>query len=200
MVTQRVMDERAAGERRLAEVTGADGVRRTRAERGHARTVVTSSGPVTVRRMAYRAPGAANLHPADAVLNLPVRRYSWQLRQAAVMYALAGSYEQAQLLLQDLAGVSIGKQQLEQILAEAARDAPGFYPAQAAHGPPPDPDRSGLPLAISVDGKEVAMRPEARRAETARKARGRPGPGVRQAAGHRPEGRAQADRRDRRGL
>jgi len=168
MVTQHVMDEVAAGEQRLAEVTDADGVQRRRAERGHARTVVTWFGPVTVRRMAYRAPGAANLHPADAALNLPVRRYSWQVQQAAVRYALAGSYEQAQLWLQDLTGVSVGKQQLEQIVAEAARDAPGFYPSQGtAEGPP------GLPLALSADGKGVAMRPEARRAGTARKARNR---------------------------
>jgi len=35
LVTQHVMDARAAGEPRLAQVTGADGVPRTRAERGH---------------------------------------------------------------------------------------------------------------------------------------------------------------------
>ena len=120
MTVQYVMDARAAAEPRRAEVAGADGVRRRRAERGHARTVVTWFGPVIVRRLAYRAPGAANLYPADAVLNLPVRRYSWAVQQAAVRYALAGSYEQAQLLLQAATGVSIGKQQLEQILAEAA--------------------------------------------------------------------------------
>ena len=169
MLTQQVMDERAAGEQRLAQVAGADGIARTRAERGHARTVVTWFGPVTVRRLAYRAPGAPNLHPADAVLNLPVRRYSWQVQRAAVRYVLAGSYEQARLWLQDLTGVSIGKQQLEQILAEAAADAPGFYPSRPAASCP-----AGLPLAISADGKGVAMRPEGRRPEAARKARRRP--------------------------
>src|SRR6202030_197472 len=100
--------------------------------------------------------------------NLPPRRYSWAVQRAAVRYALAGSYEQAQLWLQDLTGVSVGKQQLEQILAEAARDAPGFYPSLPAVACP-----AGLPLAISADGKGVAMRPGARRAETARKARKR---------------------------
>jgi hypothetical protein len=108
--------------------------------------------------MAYRAPGAANLHPADAALNLPVRRYSWQVQQAAVRYALAGSYEQAQLWLQDLTGVSVGKQQLEQIVAGAARDAAGFYPSRPAGA-----CAAGLPLAISADGKGVAMLPGARR-------------------------------------
>jgi hypothetical protein len=169
MITQHAMDGRAAAEQRVAQVTGADGVPRTRAERGHARTIACSFGPVTVRRMAYRAPGAANLHPADASLDLPARRYSWQVQRAAVMYALAGSYEQAQLLLQAATGVSVGKQQLEQIVVEAARDAPGFYPARQE----PAGSLPGMALAISADGKGVAMRPEARRAETARKARNR---------------------------
>ena len=73
-----------------------------------------------------------------------------------------------QLLLRAATGVSVGKQQLEQIVTAAARDAPEFYAARqerAAAGPP------GMVLAISADGKGVAMRPEARRAETARKAR-----------------------------
>jgi len=170
LVLQHAVDVRAAAEPRLAQVTGADGVRRTRAERGHGRTVLTWFGPVRVRRMAYRAPGAANLHPADAVLNLPARRYSWAVQRAVVLFAQAGSYEQAQLWLQAATGVSIGKQQAEQIVAEAAADAPGFCPSR-----PAVPVPAGVPLVISADGKGVAMRPEARRAETARKARSRPG-------------------------
>jgi hypothetical protein len=89
MALQQVMDARAAAEPRLAEVVGADGVARTRAERGHGRTMVTWFGPVTVRRLAYRAAGAVNVYLADVVLNLPVRRYSWQVQRAVVLYALA---------------------------------------------------------------------------------------------------------------
>src|ERR1700685_1404298 len=77
---------------------------------------------------------------------------------------------QAQLWLQDLTGVSIGKQQLEQMVIEAARDAPGFYPSRPAVACP-----AGLPGAISADGRGVARRPGARRAETARKPASAPG-------------------------
>jgi len=167
-ITQHVLDVQAGREQRLAEVADAAGVPRTRAERGHARTVVSQFGSVVIRRLAYRAPGQPNLHPRDAVLNLPLRRYSWQVQQAVVRYVLAGAYEQAQQFLLAATGITVGKQQLEQITAEAARDAPGFYPARGAAEIPP-----GLPLAISADGKGVAMRPEARRADTARKARKR---------------------------
>jgi len=165
MVIQHVLDELAAGEQRLAEVTDAAGLPRPRAERGHGRAIVSLSGPVTVRRMAYRAPGAANLHPADAVLNLPGRRYSWAVQRAVVEYVLAGSYEQARQFMLAATGITVGKQQLEQITAEAAADAAGFYPAQPAQGCP-----AGLPLAISADGKGVAMRPEARRRYYGKKA------------------------------
>ena len=164
---QLVLDVQAGSERRLAGVADAAGVPRTRAERGHARTVVSRLGAVVVRRLAYRAPGQQNLHPRDAVLNLPLRRYSWQVQQAVVRYVLAGAYEQARQFLL-AAGITIGKQQLEQIAAEAARDAPGFYPSRPAPA-----CAAGLPLALSADGKGVAMRPEARRR------RGTKGPGQR---------------------
>jgi len=162
MVLQHVLDGPAAGERRLAGVADAQGVGRPWAERGHARTVVSGVGPVTVRRLAYRGAGAPNLYPRDLALNLPARRYSWQVQQQVVRYALAGSYEQAGQWLRAGTGVSVGKQQLEQIVLEAAADAQAFYARAApAAGPP------GLPLVLSADGKGVAMRPEARRRRSA---------------------------------
>jgi hypothetical protein len=41
-----------------------------------------SFGPFVFERMTYRELDAENLDPADAALNLPARRYSWQVRQA----------------------------------------------------------------------------------------------------------------------
>src|SRR5712664_1196132 len=64
-VVQHVMDAQAAAEPRLLAVADAAGVPRTRAGRGHARTVISQVGPVVIRRMAYRAPGQPNLHPRD---------------------------------------------------------------------------------------------------------------------------------------
>jgi hypothetical protein len=169
-VVQLSLDAQAAGEVRLAGVTGADGVPRTRAERGHARTIVTTLGPVTVRRTGYRAraKGVPALFPRDAVLNLPRRGYSWQLQQLAVLSAQSGSYERAQEFVAAATGVTVGKKQLEQITAGAAADAPGFYPALARQreqqrGQEPQAEQPGLPLGLSSDGKGVAMRPEARR-------------------------------------
>ena len=198
------LDTQAAGEVRLPQVTGQDGVPRTRAERGHARVLASVLGPVVVRRIGYRSgiKGAGSLFPRDAVLNLPPCGYSWDLQRLAVMFCRSGSYEQGHEFVRAATEVSIGKRQLEQITIAAAADAERFYqdrddaavPATGDPGPEQDRDRAvpatgdpglepaqdrdravvpaagdpepgpGLPpLAISGDGKGVAMLPEARR-------------------------------------
>ena len=163
------LDAQAEREVRLAEVSGADGVRRARAERGHARSVVTRLGTVVVRRISYRSGvrGAGSLFPRDAVLNLPPCGYSWPLQQLAEMFSRSGSYEQAGEFVLAVTGVSIGKRQLEQITLAAAADAERFCQDR----PRDQQELAGTgqagqdlpPLAISADGKGVAMRPEARR-------------------------------------
>jgi len=160
-LVQLSLDTQAAAEVKAAGVTGADGVMRTRGERGHARTVVTTVGAVSVRRIGYRAgvTGAGSLFPRDAVLNLPPRRYSWQLQRLAVMFTGSGSYEQAHEFVRAVTGVSIGKRQLQQVTAAAAADAEQFCQGQG-QGQEQDP---AVPLVISADGKGVAMRPGARR-------------------------------------
>jgi len=121
-------------------------------------------------RIGYRSgvKGAVSLFPRDAVLNLPPGGYSWQLQRLAVMFCLAVSYEQAHQFVLAATGVSAGKRQLEQIVAAAAADAERFYqdPGRARDEPllPVTGEEGNLPpLAISADGKGVAMRPEARR-------------------------------------
>jgi hypothetical protein len=166
-VVQLALDGQAEREARLPRVTGADGVPRRRAERGHARTVVTGLGAVIVRRIAYRSgiKGAGSLFPRDGVLNLPPCGYSWGLQRLAEMFARAGSYDQARAFVLAVTGVAIGKRQLEQITMAAAADAERFGQARPQQLPPVPGGGPGqdLPLVISVDGKGVAMRPEARR-------------------------------------
>ena len=180
-LVQLSLDAQAEREVRLPQVTGADGVARTRAERGHARTVVTRLGKVAVTRIGYRSgiKGAGSLFPRDAVLNLPPCGYSWGLQRLAEMACRSGSYEQAHEFVLAATGVSIGRRQLEQITGRAAADAERFCrdrePAAVPGALPEREEGCLLPLVISADGKGVAMRPEARRPETARKARSRPG-------------------------
>lgn len=89
------LDLRAVREERLQRVAGADEVERTRTEHGHVRQLATVFGTVRVERIAYRAPGAANLHPADAVLNLPAGKHSHGLRRLAALETVRGSFADA---------------------------------------------------------------------------------------------------------
>jgi hypothetical protein len=89
------LDLRAVREQRLTEVIGADVVARTSVEEGHERALATLFGEVTVSRLAYRARGHSNLHPADAALNLPTEKHSHGLRRLAAIEATRGSFDAA---------------------------------------------------------------------------------------------------------
>jgi hypothetical protein len=178
-VLQLCLDTQAAGEVRMAGVTGADGVARTRAEPGRARHLLTLLGRVRVSRIAYRSGvrGVPSLFPRDGVLDLPAAGYSWRLQELVVMLARDGSYEQACGHLLATTGISVGKRQAEQITIAAAAGAPGFYPAlaraqeqqeqqgqdeQEQQGQDEQEEEGGL-VVLSADGKGVSMLPGARR-------------------------------------
>jgi hypothetical protein len=169
---QLVLDKQAEAEQRLPAVTGADGIPRTCAERGHGRPVITEFGAVMIRRIGYRTreKGQPNLYVRDAVLNLPPGRYSWRLQELVVRFAREVAYDTVRELVQAATGITIGKRQIEEIVAAAAASVPGFYAGPGAAGPgQPGGEHehqegaAQLPLMLSADGKGVAMRPESRR-------------------------------------
>jgi hypothetical protein len=159
------LDLLAAREQRRSSVTGADGLARTRAEKGHARTLASVFGQVMVSRIAYRAPGAANVHELDAALNLPEEKQSHGLRKLAAIESARGSFEDAAAAVTRATGVRTGKRQVEQLAARAAIDVDAFY---GGRRPGPAPDEHVLVL--TGDGKGIVMRPDALRPATAKAA------------------------------
>ncbi len=147
------LDLRAVWEERLADVVDVEGHRRGRAEGGHGRGLATRFGQVSVARIAYRARGRINLHPADAALNLPVEKHSHGLRKLAALEAARGSFADAAAAIGRATGVRLGRRQVEELAARAATDVDGFY---TAHVPEPAPD--GDALVLSFDAKGVVMR------------------------------------------
>ena len=156
---------RALREERIDEVVDADGVARGAAEVDHARTLATIFGAVTYRRMAYRRRGRANLHPADAALNLPQEKHSHGLRGLAAVEACRDSFDGAVAALERATGQRLGKRQVEDLARRAATDFAGFYTDRA----PPEADPADV-LVVSADGKGIVMRPEALREPTAKAA------------------------------
>ncbi len=159
------LDLRAQREELLAEVVDADGVARQRAETGRERGLATIFGEVVVDRVAYRERGHPDLHPADAVLNLPTEKHSHGLRKLAAVEATQGSFGQAVASIGRATGQWVGKRQVEALTVRAAVDVEDFYAQRRPH---PTPDATVL--AMSADAKGVVMRPEALRASTAKAA------------------------------
>jgi hypothetical protein len=153
------LDARAAAERRLAEVTGADQVPRRRAEPGHTRLLSTTLGQVEVTRIAYRHPGVSNLHPADARLALPEGRYSFPLQQAVIHETVTGALREARDGLDRVLGARVGTRQLMQITSDAARDVRDFYPRHPVPAPAVRPGGAGPRdlLVLSIDATGVNM-------------------------------------------
>jgi hypothetical protein len=155
-ITRRLMQDHlaalAAAEPRLAQVTGPDGVVRRRAEAGHARVLASVFGPVTVSRIAYRAPGVPAVHPADAELSLPPGRHSHGLAEMTAAEAARGSLEQACAQVRSRTGCKLGTRQAQQLVRAAACDFGGFYASRPrpAAGP-------GEVLVLSCDGKGIRM-------------------------------------------
>jgi hypothetical protein len=166
LLFQDYLDGRAAAEPRLAQVAGPDGVVRRRAERGHARLLASVFGPVTVSRIAYRAAGAANVHPLDERLGMPAGKHSHGLAKMAAAAAARGSLGQACAQVTARTGCALGTRQAQQLARGAACDFSDFY---AARRPPPA--GPGQVLVLEVDGKGIAVRPGELRPRAQRRAR-----------------------------
>lgn len=159
------LDLRAGREERLGPLTGADGVSYHSVEADHRRGLVTIFGEVRVARLAYRHKGAANLHPADAALNLPEESYSHGLRALVATEAARGSFEEAVAAIGRGSAAKVGKRQVEALAQAAAVDVEAFF--DQVERPAAQADEV---VVVSADGKGIVMRPEGLRAATAAKA------------------------------
>ena len=159
------LDLRAEREPRIAAVADAEGVGHGSAEPGHTRGLATVFGPVQVTRIAYRARGQANLHPADGGLNLPADRYSHGLRRLAAIEAARGSFDGAVEAIERGTGQQVGKRQVEELAQRSVADFDAFY-----SGRQPPAGSTGDALVLSCDGKGVVMRDDALRPQTRKKA------------------------------
>ena len=158
------LDLRARREERV-EVIDAGAVTYGSVEAGHTRPLATVFGAVSVERLAYRHRRAANLHPADAVLNLSVERHSHGLRRLAAIESTRGSYQDAAEAIERVTGTGVAKRQVEELAARAAVDVDAFYATITR-----EPAGARDVLVLSVDGKGIVMRPDSLRPATERAA------------------------------
>jgi hypothetical protein len=153
---------------RTTSVVGADGVERdsTRDSERHLETLL---GRVPVPRLAYQAPGATDLHPMDAALNLPREMFSHGIRRMVAREAATSSFDEVVDRLRELTGASVAKRQVEELAIRAAQDFDAFYEQRAAVRDPKDDL-----LIISTDGKGIVVSRLVRRATASAWRRSRP--------------------------
>ncbi|MGW2512329.1 hypothetical protein ACWC0A_23645 [Streptomyces scopuliridis] len=128
------LDLRAVRERRADPVFDAAGVERTRIERGRTRILATVFGKVAVTRIAYRTTGSADLHLADAALNMPTGMHSLGPAKLAATESARGSFAEAVNRVNALTGAGIGHRQVQELAVAAAARNGNKMPSGLAPG------------------------------------------------------------------
>ena len=164
------LDLRRHTEQRLDSVQDCHGHERPHVEHSE-RGLTSVFGPVRVGRLAYRAKGQANLHPADAVLNLPPQNHSHGLRRRVAQEASHNAYDEVVSQVARYTGGKVAKRQAEALVVRAAQDFDDFYASSLSSnvGDAIQPSAKTL-LVLSHDGKGIVMRPDSLRQGTRRAA------------------------------
>jgi len=149
------------------EVADAEGVERTSA-RDSLRHLESVVGTIAAPRLAYQEAGREDLHPLDALLNLPRESFSYGVREMVARESARGSFDEVVDLVRRYTGASIDKRQVEQLAERAAQDFDVFYELRRLERDPAVPLHRLL--VISTDGKGIVMRREDLREATRRRA------------------------------
>ena len=144
-------------------VQDSDGVEMSRV-RPHERKLETIFGTVSVERAGYGLEGSRSLHPLDAELNLPDKKYSLELCRRVAEEAAKNSFDETFESINKYTGAHIPKRQIQEIVMRSARDFDAFY--KMRQGDVFAGNKSGSIMAMSVDGKGVVMRMQDLREQT----------------------------------
>jgi len=166
---QEHLEARGPGEC-VQPVRGSDGVERSRV-RLQERKLETIFGTVSVERTGYVQEGSRSLHPLDAELNLPDKKYSLELCRRVAEEAAKSSFDETFESIGRTTGGHVPKRQIEELVRRAAQDFDAFY--QMRQGQSPIAKQSGSIMAMSVDGKGVVMRTQDLREQTRKAAKAR---------------------------
>jgi len=149
-------------------VRSVDGVDRPHI-RLQGRKLETIFGSVSIERAGYGQGGSRSLHPLDAELNLPEKKYSLELNRRVAEESAKGSYDEAFESIARSTGAHVPKRQIEELVMGAAQDFDAFYRMRQAQ--PAKGEQKGSLMVLSVDGKGVVMRTEDLREQTRKAAK-----------------------------
>jgi hypothetical protein len=112
-----------------------------------------------------------SLHPLDAELNLPRKKYSLELCRRVAEESAKSSFDETYESIGKITGGHVPKRQIEELARFSAQDFDAFYEMRQAK--PAEVKQSGPIMALSVDGKGVVMRKEDLREQTRKAAQAR---------------------------
>jgi len=151
-------------------VKGSDGVDRPRV-RLQERNLETIFGTVSVERAGYGQEASRSLHPLDAELNLPEKKYSLELCRRVAEEAAKSSFDETFESIGKSTGGHVPKRQIEELVRLAAWDFDAFY--EMRQGQQATVKDHGSIMVMSVDGKGVVMRTSDLREQTRKAAQAR---------------------------
>ena len=122
-------------------------------KRVHLRRIITVFGEICVSRIGYGREGKKSIHPLDELLQLPARKYSYEIQRLVVKRAVQGPFEEAVDAVFEATGVRIPKRSTEKIVIEASADFYSFYARRRGSGG----NRTGSILVGSIDCKGIPM-------------------------------------------
>ncbi len=122
-------------------------------KREHTRHLITIFGEIQVKRMGYSMEGRKSIHPLDEQLQLPLRKYSYEIQRLVVKKAVQGPFDEVVDAVYEATGVRIPKRSAEKIVIDASADFYSFYARRRGSGG----ERGGSILVGSIDCKGIPM-------------------------------------------
>ena len=133
--------------------TDQDGIIRPRHSNNHDRGYFSIFGKLVINRAYYWAKDLGGVCPLDACLNLPKKSYSYLLESWALKLGVHGSYQKVIDIFYSMLGITLCKDPVERMMADASQSAPEFYEGLAV----PESGSEGEILVETVDGKGVPL-------------------------------------------
>jgi len=138
---------------RVCEPNSPDGHLIYTHKREHTRHLITIFGEIHVKRIGYSMEGRRNIHPLDEQLQLPGRKYSYEIQRLVVKKAVQGPFDEVIDAVYEATGVIIPKRSAEKIVIDASADFYSFYARRRGTGG----ERGGSILVGSIDCKGIPM-------------------------------------------
>jgi hypothetical protein len=87
----------------------------------------TIFGIVNVSHTGYGTEEKSSLHPLDGEMNLPIEKYSREVRRRVAIKAAKNAFDEGVKALESYTGAHVPQRQFEELVVRSAQDFEDFY-------------------------------------------------------------------------